>query len=773
MEKTTTIRESTNAARHSVFFQPAVQPKLAINQPGDMYEQQADAVADMIMRMPVRNMTQSTFFRPSAPVINRKCKECEEDEKKMQRKSMNEKITDPNDIENYVGSLDNGGQPLSPEVRNFFEPRFGHDFGGVKIHTDHVAAKSAQSINALAYTSGSNIVFNSSQYAPDTHGGKALLAHELTHVVQQGNGLGRKVQRTSFLPQVNTALGMGPLFNFDSAYLILSPLNETDMLDTLLDLHNQSSSLFHLLIANVGTAKGPIGITRLLAYFLGVKNALTPNDMTTAELLQLPLHVSFLPFAQQQAIQKFIISHRPSPANDLYKGTHLPTAVEQGNVEKVFNPGATVTAPLVPMGPVTITLPSPDPVCSNTANFEKKIRTAIEPTITSEAVAFRTRKAAGPNFNIASAKTMADLAQAEVENYFRPYLAGASRSGAAGTYTLGGSTHASALLADQSTTKRWQTTGGRLSWLRYWYDHMTGKMNDILHCDDTQINSALTNMATDAKLIPDIDDYINSWPAEATGGINIQPFLDATRLVCQRWDTFTTIIHEFIHILAHPNFRNVENALPNNATEILKEGLDDVLRKELWEGPGKLRANLISPARNTDRAIVEGVSNKLDTSKVCSHPYYDNLPAAESVTKTVGSENVKIAYFLGQTEFLGIGKGTSTRTGGSLATTSFYDSALVTEQDLIPIIAGETRDQLLLRTNGTEVRDSGNNIIAVATPLPASVRIPGVRKVFVHTDDTVNSIAAQNGITPYDLMSANGMFAPILAGRKQVIIPRH
>ena len=139
----------------------------------------------------------------------------------MQRKSMNEKITDPaNDIENYVGNLDNGGQPLSPQVRNFFEPRFGQDFGGVKIHTDYVAAKSAQSINALAYTSGSNIVFNNSQFAPDTQGGKALLAHELTHVVQQGKGLGRKIQRTSYLSQVNSALGMGPSYSYDSAYLV-------------------------------------------------------------------------------------------------------------------------------------------------------------------------------------------------------------------------------------------------------------------------------------------------------------------------------------------------------------------------------------------------------------------------------------------------------------------------------------------------------------------------------------------------------------------------
>jgi hypothetical protein len=66
------------------------------------------------------------------------------------------------------------------------ESRFGYDFSHVKIHTNEIAAKSAQSINALAYTSGSNIVFNNGQYSPTTLAGQKLLAHELTHTIQQG-----------------------------------------------------------------------------------------------------------------------------------------------------------------------------------------------------------------------------------------------------------------------------------------------------------------------------------------------------------------------------------------------------------------------------------------------------------------------------------------------------------------------------------------------------------------------------------------------------------
>lgn len=77
------------------------------------------------------------------------------------------------------------GQPLSQPTRAFFEPRFGHDFSKVRIHADTAAADSAQSVNAQAYTVGSQIVFGTGQYRPDSATGKRLLAHELTHVTQQ------------------------------------------------------------------------------------------------------------------------------------------------------------------------------------------------------------------------------------------------------------------------------------------------------------------------------------------------------------------------------------------------------------------------------------------------------------------------------------------------------------------------------------------------------------------------------------------------------------
>jgi Domain of unknown function (DUF4157) len=83
--------------------------------------------------------------------------------------------------------LSSPGQPLEPGTRSFFDTRFGHDFSGVRIHSDGRAAESARAVNALAYTVGPQIVFGAGQYRPESTSGKHLLAHELAHVVQQQN----------------------------------------------------------------------------------------------------------------------------------------------------------------------------------------------------------------------------------------------------------------------------------------------------------------------------------------------------------------------------------------------------------------------------------------------------------------------------------------------------------------------------------------------------------------------------------------------------------
>jgi hypothetical protein len=81
-----------------------------------------------------------------------------------------------------------GGSPLEADTRVDMEARFGHDFGDVRVHTDGAAHESARSVNAQAYTVGTNVVFQQGRYEPASDEGRHMLAHELTHVVQQRSG---------------------------------------------------------------------------------------------------------------------------------------------------------------------------------------------------------------------------------------------------------------------------------------------------------------------------------------------------------------------------------------------------------------------------------------------------------------------------------------------------------------------------------------------------------------------------------------------------------
>ena len=98
--------------------------------------------------------------------------------------ALEEQETSP--VKDVVGS--GGGSPLDRDTRGFMESRLGADFSDVRVHTDGKATESARSVQAHAYTVGNDVVFQSDKYAPESDSGKRMLAHELTHVVQQRSG---------------------------------------------------------------------------------------------------------------------------------------------------------------------------------------------------------------------------------------------------------------------------------------------------------------------------------------------------------------------------------------------------------------------------------------------------------------------------------------------------------------------------------------------------------------------------------------------------------
>ncbi len=230
-------------AEADAFFSPrTIQPKLKIGKPNDIYEQQADAVADQVVAQISQQATggsqQADNAQPathnsksSTPSVQTKCDSCEKEEKlqkkeeeigttgdelqmkpifdsaaeappddSVQRKSSDETVQRSSDsdgsatpsFESQLASSKGGGSALPDNTRTSMESATGADFSNVRVHTGSDAAAMSNSIQAQAFTHGNNIYFNEGKYNPNSTEGSHLLAHELTHTVQQGASVRRK-----------------------------------------------------------------------------------------------------------------------------------------------------------------------------------------------------------------------------------------------------------------------------------------------------------------------------------------------------------------------------------------------------------------------------------------------------------------------------------------------------------------------------------------------------------------------------------------------------
>jgi Domain of unknown function (DUF4157) len=149
---------------------------MRITEPNDIFEREADTVADHVMKMA------SLPAIGSAPAI-------------VQRKTGVENQTRSQVPPIVHEVLRSPGQPLDAATRAFMEPRFGRDFSHVRIHSNEAAGQSSEEVNAQAYTVGKDIVFGSGRFAPETPEGRHLLSHELAHVIQQSGDATTTLQR--------------------------------------------------------------------------------------------------------------------------------------------------------------------------------------------------------------------------------------------------------------------------------------------------------------------------------------------------------------------------------------------------------------------------------------------------------------------------------------------------------------------------------------------------------------------------------------------------
>ncbi|WP_422104869.1 eCIS core domain-containing protein [Winogradskyella sp.] len=194
-------KQSKPQSKPKVFVQASpisvIQKKLAIGSAHDAHEVEADSMADKVVGMSDSHIHAKQH---SGPSVQRKCAAYKEE--MVQRKSLVSEITPmvqrkshnseagtaSQALTQQINSSKGNGHSLDKGTQSFMESRFGTDFSGVRIHTDTQAIQMSRDLNAQAFTVGNDIYFNEGKYNPNSNSGKHLLAHELTHTLQQGEG---------------------------------------------------------------------------------------------------------------------------------------------------------------------------------------------------------------------------------------------------------------------------------------------------------------------------------------------------------------------------------------------------------------------------------------------------------------------------------------------------------------------------------------------------------------------------------------------------------
>jgi hypothetical protein len=186
---------ASQGASQEAFARLAARPKLAVTQPGDAVEREADAMADAVMRQPKAAPavagTPKAANTAGTPPLQRQAQGAQTPGPERADPSGSKQPDSPEALKARLGP----GEPMGVETRAFFEPRFGRDLSHVRVHNDAAAADAARSLHARAFTFGQHVVFAAGEYQPGEQG-RQLMAHELAHVMQNDDmGLAAVVAR--------------------------------------------------------------------------------------------------------------------------------------------------------------------------------------------------------------------------------------------------------------------------------------------------------------------------------------------------------------------------------------------------------------------------------------------------------------------------------------------------------------------------------------------------------------------------------------------------
>jgi hypothetical protein len=593
----------------------SIQRKPVISAPDDRFEREADNVADQVMRMaaPGSVAQEHTASSDAAPDL---------------RSSI------------VARGIRGGGQALDEATRTFMESRFSRDFADVRVHTDAGAADSARAVDALAYTSGRDIVFGDGQYTPGSAGARRLLAHELAHVVQQREGTsapGQVLQRKA------KAIRFQDEPTLDEISDGKKVLKEKDTGEAVIRITTALAELGIYTLSTINEIFAPQLTSAVSKYqdAKGLKGKVADGQVEKATFDELDKD-----FSASFAVERTVIGGQKTA--DLTKGTQSLDPAEQ-------TASARAVSTEVPVNPVTGLPPAFVPDISGKGKYEDRLRKAVEQEILREYDSLGKGKAALH----ADPKNLYDWTQTEK-------IAGESKNAVDkvfGEYKKGPALKKGVNIFDAWEDKVNQLkAGGKAkedSSAEWRVEKILTGYSAVKLID--QEHGAIQSRAAEKAIVDKIKSDLvtkyrteliethKGWPGYASGGkIFIQIFQESSDDTNKKnmWRFYQTFIHEYIHTLEHHDYQTYRESLDaQKGGFTLREGTTDYFTKIVWS------SITIDDAL---RKIVEGKLND-PKKKFSIQPLtvYDEAKNAERLAGVVGIRNLAAAFFLGQVELIG------------------------------------------------------------------------------------------------------------------------
>ena len=573
------------------------------------------------------------------------------------------------------------GQPLSPLTRDFFEPRFGYDFSRVRVHNDREASYAARGIQARAYTLGSDIFFGAGQYSPATAAGKRLLAHELSHTIQQGSSThrpstsGSASKRGNIVAQMVTPLPrkaevQRAWFNVGPVTITVDFTGIASVTDANLITEVESRFTAYTGAADASAIHSALSVLtapqqRWVLYALDLlqDNTQTPLHNRLNRTTAVQRLIAHAPSAQ---FNSFTAAVGPAEREALRVSGWLevalaanltaPTATDRARIRSILNP---------PMaGGAGAGL--------NIANFHARMVPATKHLI--KAVDPGNWSSTGTR-QLPALQTIGNEILDEAKGFFSPY-ADTSRTTVFGlnpAYNIGANIYSVTAIPASSISADTQK-----SYLRN-RARMVGRNTDATNTafsdthifedvnfdgnragDRVELEKLITKLLTDPAIVAAVNRLIQHTGRQSGTGASTRIGLSteynaASQTRCQaRWSAIDTLCHEVLHALAHPDFEVLASRPGVAEGYILREGFTEILGTHLFNQ--RIKQKAATDAAFKGRMEMGIAPPPCPTPADATIGYGAYGAGARQILNlaSVDENKFRAAFFLGQVHLIGL-----------------------------------------------------------------------------------------------------------------------